>query len=168
MAFGDGIKARFEQLKKIEADIPKTIQRCQKRATDAAIVKAAEQTPPNDSTPPRGVGTITGEAKSHWATDSDSNPRVIGDESVTILANNLDYISHVNYGHIMDEHFVPGLIVNPYSGLLEKVDPELGGITVGTQTDYVPGLYMREEGIDEYEAVLERELLEELRGLLDG
>ena len=60
----------------------------------------------------------------------------------------------------MDKHFVPGLLVDPYTGLLERVDPGMpgAGLMVGTKTAYVPGLYMKEKGVDKYKEVVEFEL----------
>lgn len=65
----------------------------------------------------------------------------------------------------MDMHFVPGLIINPYTGLLERVDPSLGGIMVGTKTKYVRGLYMKETALSNYRGTLERELIREVKEL---
>ena len=103
---------------------------------------------------------ITGELAQHWANDSQVAPVVTGGEYHTALANNIQYASYVNDGHRMDKHFVPGLIVNPYTGLLERVDPGIpgAGLMVGTKTAYVPGLYMKEKGVDKYKEVVEFEL----------
>ena len=63
----------------------------------------------------------------------------------------------VSYTHLlMDEHFVPGLIKN--GPLLEKVDPKMGGIMVGTQTKYVKGKYMKQAAIERYRKVVRMEL----------
>ncbi len=79
-----------------------------------------------------------------------------GSSARTTLANNMQYSSYVNDGHRMDQHFVPGLIVN--GNMLEKVDPSLGGITVGTKTPYVQGKYMKQAAIGRYKNVVRREL----------
>ena len=83
--------------------------------------------------------TRTGELKQHWATDSKIIPEQQAGQYVTELNNNKEYAYFVNDGHRMDKHFVPGLYVNPASGLLEY-DPSRKdevGIMVGTQTQYV-------------------------------
>lgn len=130
---------------------------------------AAELTPPNDTSGPHGPGTITGETKAAWSTDSQTEPKVvqIGNRviSTVVLANNKNWISFINDGHRMDMHFVPGLVINPYSNLLEKVDPSLGGIMVGTQTKYVRGLYMKETALSNYRGTLERGLIQEVKEL---
>lgn len=168
MALGDGIYMRLEQLARAGAHIPDVIRRNQRIAAQKAVEVATEQTPPTDNTPPRGVGATTGETKAAWQADSQTEPIVSGEAYTVVLANNKQHISHLNYGFRMDQHFVPGLIMNPYTGLLDKVDPSLGGITVGTQTTYVPGLYMREQAIQAYRGSLEEGLQEELRGLFDN
>lgn len=166
MAFGDSLRARIDELRKLMPEIDETIKKSQKIATAAAVEEATKLTPPNENTGPRGAGTITGQTKSNWAVASIIDPveRTDG-EWVTVLGNNLQHVSYLNDGHFMDQHFVPGLVINPYSGLLEKVDPSLGGITVGTQTEYVPGLYMREQALDVYRDTLDRLLLNDIRRL---
>lgn len=156
MAFGDGLKSRLEQLQKSGKDIEKTLIDIQTKAAKLAVTEAQERTPPYDGMPPRGAGTITGDMKAHWAEDSRVEPLVIKNGSevtyISQLNNNLDYAGYVNDGHALDQHYVPGLIINPYSGLLEKVDPSLGGIVVGTQTEWVFGYFMKESAIDVYKS----------------
>lgn len=83
-----------------------------------------------------------------------------------LLANNKDYASYVNDGHRMDRHFVPGLYVNPASGMLEVNPDGTGGLVVGTQTSYVPGLHMEEAAHEEYHRVVAAEVVN-LRRLLE-
>lgn len=66
------------------------------------------------------------------------------------LNNDKQYASFVNDGHRMDRHFVPGLVINPGSGLLEFNPDGTGGIVVGTRTAYVPGLFMVDKAVEEY------------------
>ena len=68
-----------------------------------------------------------------------------------MLANNVEYASYVNDGHRMDKHFVPGLYVNQYSGLLEFDPTAEVGLMVGTKTKYVKGRFMKEKAIEAYE-----------------
>ena len=155
MGFGNAIQKRVEELRKLGADVPKVIKDVQRTATILAVEKATEMTPPNNNTPLRGTNAISGDLKSRWAADSAVEPKVDGHKYTTILANNLQYASYVNDGHRMDMHFVPGLMINPHSGLLERVPRELGGIMVGTKTNYVKGLYMRQTAETTYRRVLE-------------
>jgi hypothetical protein len=76
----------------------------------------------------------------------------------------MEYASYVNDGHRVDKHFVPGLIVN--GGLLERVDEDVGGIVVGTKTQYVKGLYMKEKAIGKYRTVVRTMLTQKVRELL--
>jgi len=165
--FGKAMRDRINTLKNKGADMPKILAESQELATLYAIDKATEMTPPNNDTALRGTGAITGQAKAHWASDSISRPEVTGDEYKTILANNMHYISYLNDGHRMDMHFVPGLMINPYNGLLEKVDPEMGGIMVGTKTKYVKGLYMKQAAINVYKDMMLEQLNSEIRGLFE-
>ena len=124
--------------------------------TQSAIWAAAEATPPvmDDLS---GVNTRTGNLKARWAKDTTLDPERTSEGYVTVLRNNAPYASFVNDGHRMDKHYVPGLHINPYSGYLEY-DPNIpGGITVGTKTTYVPGLYMAEKGEDAFSAFVEGE-----------
>ena len=127
-----------------------------KTATERAVEKAAELTPPTQDDL-RGTNTRTGEMKQHWATDSDTNPQKRGKDLVTRLANDKEYASYVNDGHRMDRHFVPGLYINPYSGMLEYAPGADVGIVVGTKTAYVPGLFMVDEAKKVYQETVQTE-----------
>jgi len=149
--FGNAIQKRMDELRKKGADISKIIKQAQKDATMLAIEKAVELTPPSNSgDKAAGTKTSTGELAAHWQTDSVIESTVTANKYTTVLSNNLHYASYVNDGHRMDKHFVPGLIINPYSGLLEKVPPEMGGIMVGTKTTYIKGAYMKEAAVEVY------------------
>lgn len=168
MAFGNAISKRMEELAKAGADIPWTIRRNMALATQKAVEVATEITPPSENTPPRGENAFTGAAKDGWESDSEVVPEVTGDTYTTVLANDVDHISHLNYGFIMDKHYVPGLVPNPVTGLLDKKRPKDGGIVVGTQTTRVSGLYMRETALANYRGTLERNLIKDLRELHNG
>ena len=116
---------------------------------------AAENTPPN-GTSIAGTNTRSGQMAEHWELDSQTKPVMTGSSAQTVLANNKQYASYVNDGHRVDKHYVPGLINN--GGLLERVDPDVGGIMVGTKTTYVPGLYIKEKAIGKYRSVVRKEL----------
>lgn len=167
MGFGHAIQQRMNELRKKGANVPEVITQAQRTATLLAVEKATEMTPPNESTPIRGTGAISGEAKAHWASDSRVDPQIAGTQYTTILANNMQYISYLNDGHRMDMHFVPGLMINPYNGLLERVPRDVAGLVVGTKTKFVPGLYMRQTALATYRGAMERELDKKIRELFD-
>jgi hypothetical protein len=163
--FGDAIRMRIKLLEKKGADIPQILKKAQEGATLRAIETAKEKTPPNKDTPLRGTGAITGDLKSSWEEDSQATPKTEDNEYTTVLANNKDYASYVNDGHRMDKHFVPGLYISD-DGLLSKGDPNIvGGLMVGTKTQFVPGIFMKEAGIAKYEEVLKCELDKVLKEL---
>lgn len=153
--FGQATRKRMEQLRKQGQNVPKIMAEVMEGATIAAVERATELTPPNGSTI-SGTGTRTGELAEAWTTDSIIKPTMTGGAVKTVLANNMQYSSYVNDGHRMDKHFVPGLVIN--GGVLEKVDPSLGGIMVGTKTPYVQGKYMKQAAIGRYKNVVRREL----------
>lgn len=151
------LKQRAEALKKSKAEVQKRIISACREATERAVEKAAELTPPtgNDLS---GTNTRSGEMKQHWPTDSVTEPKISGNRYETVLGNNKNYASFVNDGHTMDKHFVPGLYINQFSGMLEY-DPSADvGIVVGTKTAYVPGLFMAEKAKEEYKKVLRQKL----------
>lgn len=159
MDLSDNVK----RLQNIAAMLPGRLNDIAKTATERAVEKAAELTPPTQNDL-RGTNTRTGEMKQHWATDSDTNPQKRGKDLVTRLANDKEYASYVNDGHRMDRHFVPGLYINPYSGMLEYAPGADVGIVVGTKTAYVPGLFMVDEAKKVYQETAQTESakLEEL------
>lgn len=160
MELGDALQKRLEELKKRVPVVQQMFYDIAQGATMRAVEEATEHTPPNGDEKDRGTGMITGELAQHWMDDSQVESTVTGGEYRTALANNVQYASYVNDGHRMDKHFVPGLMVDPYTGLLERVDPEIqgAGLMVGAKTAYVPGLYMLEKGVDKYKEIVESEL----------
>lgn len=147
----------MKQLRSMVPEIDAKISSAAKNATIRAVEKAAELTPPiKDDL--RGTNTRTGEMKAHWGSDSTINPAKSGDSYKTVLANNMEYASYVNDGHRMDRHFVPGLYVNPSSGMLEYDPTADVGLVVGTKTAYVPGIFMVDAAKEEYRRVLRQEL----------
>ena len=152
------LKERAAQLRKLEKQFPGRLRKIAKDGTLRAVEAVTEATPPTGGDL-KGTNTRTGAMKQSWATSSEIEPQKRGDDYVNYLANNEDYSSYVNDGHRMDKHFVPGLIINPYSGMLEYNQGKQGGIVVGTKTAYVPGLHMVDKGKEAYEKTV-REGLE--------
>lgn len=73
-----------------------------------------------------------------------------------------DYASYVNDGHRVDKHFVPGLYIDPATGLLsmDPAKPKGVGLMVGAKTTHVEGLHITEAAEDMYQKVAEAELHE--------
>ena len=159
MALGDALQKRMEELAKRQPMIEKRLAEIAEGATLRAVEEAAAKTPPNTYKDGeiRGVHTITGELAEHWATDSQTAPGQSGGQFITALANDKQYASYVNDGHDVDKHFVPGLYVDD-EGVLSMDPARDVGMVVGTKTKYVPGLYMKEAGVDKYKEVAEKEL----------
>lgn len=156
LSFGSQIRKRLEQLRRAGESIPDIMYDVAEGATIEAVRVAVENTPPNGGASIAGTNTRSGQMAQHWELDSQTAPVYSGGSMRTILANNMQYASYVNDGHRMDKHYVPGLIAN--GNLLERVDPEVGGIIVGTKTSYVPGLYMKEKAIGKYRSTVRKEL----------
>lgn len=151
------LKQRAAQLRKIEKKFPGRLGDVCVSATSRAVEAAQDKTPPTGGDL-KGTNTRTGNLKQSWATASQYSPKLQGNDYVTILGNDMEYASFVNDGHRMDKHFVPGLVINPYSGLLEYNPDGKGGIVVGTKTAYVPGLHMVDDAKEAYEQTAEKEL----------
>ena len=149
----------MEELSKRQAAFDARLAAVAEGATLRAVEEAQDNTPPNtfEEDELRGVHMITGAMASHWGTDSQTAPTRVGSSYVTALANNQEYASYVNDGHRMDKHFVPGLYIGD-DGLLSMDPARDVGMMVGTRTRYVPGLYMREKGVDKYSDMAESEL----------
>lgn len=161
------LEEHLRQLEQAQARLPEVLSKTAENAALRAVEAAMEKTPPTaDSL--SGTNTRSGELKQHWATDSRTKPERQGSRYVTELANSKSYASFVNDGHRMDQHFVPGLYVNPYTGLLEYDPGKRGevGLMVGTKTTYVPGVHMTDAAQQAYEKTLRSELTPALEELL--
>ncbi|MCI8510821.1 MAG: HK97 gp10 family phage protein [Lachnospiraceae bacterium] len=161
-SFGSQIRKRIKELHRAGENVPKILAEVAEGATIEAVRVATENTPPNGGAAIAGTNTRSGEMARHWATDSVTSPMggalSGGTTFVTVLANNQQYSSYVNDGHRVDKHFVPGLIVNEGSDLLEGSPDGTGGIVVGTKTTYVEGKYMKQKAIGKYRSVVRTEL----------
>ena len=157
------LEQRMKQLKAMQSKIEAKMASAAKNATIRAVEKAAEMTPtrPDEL---RGTNAQSGTMKQDWAAKSKTTPEVSGSKYTTYLNNDMKYASYVNDGHRMTRHFVPGLCINPGSGMLEYAPGADVGLVVGTKTAYVPGLFMVDKAKEEYSRVVKAELsdLEEL------
>ena len=160
-SFGSQMRKRLAELNKAGKDVPKIMMEVAEGATIEAVRVAAENTPPNGGAAIAGTNTRSGQLAQHWELDSQTKPIYSGGSVRTVLANDKQYASYVNDGHRVDKHYVPGLIAN--GNLLERVDPDVGGIMVGTKTTYVEGLYMKQKAIGKYRDVVRNELDKRVR-----
>lgn len=158
MSYTVSLQQRIQQLKKIQADIPNILDAVAEAATMRAVEAAADATPPKAGRGQAGTNMLSGELKAHWENDSETKPSRRGNEHVTVLGNNVKYASYVNDGHRMDRHFVPGLYVDPNSGLLTRDESRDVGIVVGTKTPYVNGEFMADKGKEAYRRTVVAEL----------
>ena len=156
------LEERIRQLRQAKTQIPGILARAGMNAALRAVEKAVEETPPTVNSL-RGTNTRTGEMKQHWVTDSRPRPVRQGDSYVSELNNDKQYASFVNDGHRMKRHFVPGLYINPESGLLEYDPSAKVGIVVGTKTRYVKGEFMVDKAKKAYQEVLLDELDKEIQ-----
>lgn len=148
-----------EHIKEMQGiNIGRELERAQRGATIRAVERASELTPPEAGGPLRGTHTLTGGMKQAWATSSRITPRRAGETLVTELSNDRQYASYVDKGHRMDRHFVPGLYINPMSGLLEYDPAADVGLVVGTKTSYVPPKKIVERAVDTYRKTLSQNL----------
>lgn len=160
-SFGSQMRKRLAELNKAGKDVPKIMMEVAEGATIEAVRVAAENTPPNGGAAIAGTNMRSGQMAQHWELDSQTKPIYSGGSVRTVLANDKQYASYVNDGHRVDKHYVPGLIAN--GNLLERVDPDVGGIMVGTKTTYVEGLYMKQKAIGKYRDVVRNELDKRVR-----
>ena len=160
-SFGSQMRKRLAELNKAGKDVPKIMMEVAEGATIEAVRVAAENTPPNGGAAIAGTNIRSGQLAQHWELDSQTKPIYSGGSVRTVLANDKQYASYVNDGHRVDKHYVPGLIAN--GNLLERVDPDVGGIMVGTKTTYVEGLYMKQKAIGKYRDVVRNELDKRVR-----
>ena len=160
-SFGSQMRKRLAEFNKAGKDVPKIMMEVAEGATIEAVRVAAENTPPNGGAAIAGTNMRSGQMAQHWELDSQTKPIYSGGSVRTVLANDKQYASYVNDGHRVDKHYVPGLIAN--GNLLERVDPDVGGIMVGTKTTYVKGLYMKQKAIGKYRDVVRKELDKRVR-----
>ena len=160
-SFGSQMRKRLAELNKAVKDVPKIMMEVAEGATIEAVRVAEENTPPNGGAAIAGTNMRSGQMAQHWELDSQTKPIYSGGSVRTVLANDKQYASYVNDGHRVDKHYVPGLIAN--GNLLERVDPDVGGIMVGTKTTYVEGLYMKQKAIGKYRDVVRNELDKRVR-----
>lgn len=159
-SFGSQMRKRQAELRRAQQDVPAIIDEVAEAATLAAVEKAAENTPPNGGARIVGPNLRSGDMAQSWATDSVTLPN----RGKTLLANNQQYASYVNDGHRVDKHFTSHLAIE--GGQLVGKPAGDGGLVVGTKTQYVPGLYMKEKAIGVYRDTVRRMLEQKVREAL--
>lgn len=159
-SFGSQMRKRLAELRRAQQDIPAIIDEVAEVATLAAVEEAAENTPPNGGAKVVGPNLRSGDMAQSWATDSVTTPN----HGKTLLANLQQYASYVNDGHRVDKHFTSHLAIEG-GQLVGKPDGD-GGLVVGTKTQYVPGLYMKEKAIGVYRDTVRWMLQQKVREAL--
>ena len=159
-SFGSQMRKRLAELRRAQQDVPAIIDEVAEVATLSAVEKAAENTPPNGGAKVVGPNLRSGDMAQSWATDSVTTPN----RGKTLLANLQQYASYVNDGHRVDKHFTSHLAIEG-GQLVGKPDGD-GGLVVGTKTQYVPGLYMKEKAIGVYRDTVRRMLRQKVREVL--
>ena len=163
-SFGSQMRKRLAELRRAGENVPRIIAEVAEGATINAVNAATNKTPPNGGADLAGTNARSGDLAQHFTLDSTTKPISIPGGVMTILANNMDYASYVNDGHRVDKHFVPGL--HEVGGKLDYDPGYNGGITVGTKTTYVPGLYMKQAGVGAYRDTVRKELNKRVREIL--
>lgn len=158
------LQDQLKRLERMKANIPQVCMKAQKIATERAVEAAEEATPPEAGGDLRGVNAVSGTLKRAWREDSKTAPEIKGNGVFeTELANREEYASFVDNGHRLTKHFVPGLYIDPSTGLLSRNTDGKGGMVVGTKTSYVQGLFMTDRAREAYEQTLPRVLEAEIR-----
>ena len=168
MSFTVSLQKRIQQLKKINADVPKVMCKVAEGATMRAVETAKAATPPKEGTgrgPYIGKNMITGDLQGSWDEYSKTTPVIRGNTVVTELNNNMPYASYVDQGHRLERHFVPGLYIDK-NGLLARRTDGKKGLVVGTKTKFVKGEFMVDKAKAEYESVVLFEMDKEIQRLM--
>lgn len=154
MAFGDGLRDMVKRYQDLQPEIDRAIPAHLRLTTEFIVNRAKQYTPPTDEE--KYNANAIGELKAHWEQDSIVNPKRIGDNYMTVIANNMQYASYVENGHRLDKHFVPGLFIIGEQLVYDASMREAGGIMVGTKTHYVRGVYMLDRALREGESHLQQ------------
>lgn len=158
------LQDQLKRLERMKANVPQLCMKAQKIATERAVEAAEEATPPEAGGDLRGVNAVSGTLKRAWREDSQIEPENKGNGTFeTQLVNSKEYASFVDNGHRLTKHFVPGLYIDPSTGLLSRNADGKGGMVVGTKTSYVQGLFMTDRAREAYEQTLPRVLEAEIR-----
>ena len=158
------LQDQLKRLEQMKANVPQVCMKAQKIATERAVEAAEEATPPEAGGDLRGVNMVSGALKRAWREDSKTEPENKGNGTFeTELVNGEEYAGYVDSGHRLTKHFVPGLYIDPSTGLLSRNTDGKGGIVVGTKTSYVQGLFMTDKAREVYEQTLPRALEAEIK-----
>lgn len=163
------LQDQLKRLEQMKANVPQVCMKAQKIATERAVEAAEEATPPEAGGDLRGVNMVSGALKRAWRTDSQTAPKMASNGVFeTELVNGEEYASFVDNGHRLTKHFVPGLYIDPTTGLLSRNTSGKGGMVVGTKTSYVQGLFMTDKARAAYEQTLPRVLEAEIKKISKG
>lgn len=161
-SFGSQIRKRVKELQVLGDKLPQVLSDCVEGAAVEAVKAAQQATPPNTGDI-AGTNTRSGQMAQHWATDSKTKPAHAGKKYTAELNNNMQYASYVNDGHNVNEHFTSHVAIE--GGVLVGKPDGDGGLIVGTKTQYVEGMYMKEKGIGKWRTTLRKNLDREVKKL---
>lgn len=161
-SFGSQIRKRVKELQVLGDKLPQVLSDCVEGAAVEAVKAAQQATPPNTGDI-AGTNTRSGQMAQHWATDSKTKPAHAGKKYTAELNNNMQYASYVNDGHNVNEHFTSHVAIE--GGVLVGKPDGDGGLIVGTKTQYVKGMYMKEKGIGKWRTTLRKNLDREVKKL---
>ena len=161
-SFGSQIRKRVKELQALGDKLPQVLSDCVESAAVEAVKAAQQATPPNTGDI-AGTNTRSGQMAQHWATDSKTKPTHTGKKYTAELNNNMQYASYVNDGHNVNEHFTSHVAIE--GGVLVGKPDGDGGLIVGTKTQYVKGMYMKEKGIGKWRTTLRKNLDREVKKL---
>lgn len=139
-----------------------------KDACAEMVLRAKETTPPLNGED-RGKNTVTGDLAASWKYEITysndglkTSVKLENDANYeyekklpngTTIKTEVHYASYVNDGHIMKQHFVPGLYIDGTGALARKIFEEgekISGLVVGTQTEKVEGYNMVEKAKERF------------------
>lgn len=152
-----------EEVKKERERFEHTMDLIMEEARLVAIETAINETPPlagSGHKSLRAKNSVTSSLKDSWAEDSDKHVTRLKTGWLFNLKNNRHYASYVNDGHNLKKHFVPGLFVDPNTGLLtydEDMKDETG-IVVGTKTHFVQGYNMVEKAKVAWDEYIDKQI----------
>lgn len=162
------LKAYLASMKEVVNESREQTERDIKDACNEMVLRAKETTPPLNGED-RGKNTNTGDLAASWKYEITysndglkTSVKLENDAHYeyekklpdgTTIKTEVHYASYVNDGHIMKQHFVPGLYIDGTGALARKIFEEgekISGLVVGTKTEKVEGYNMVEKAKERF------------------